>query len=100
MSRLYDFQIEVSPIPNGSYEAIVNVVHSLLGSFDLDGCDLDDYSSVWGRTTLFGGETDVEAHERFVGILRSNFPELESIKTYWRCIEYLNWDNQYSFQKE
>jgi len=105
MSRAYDFAVEISPVQESGEESLITQeVEQELGADEIESWYEPDSSTkttfISGSCQLCGGESEREAASRLEETIRKNFPNVTEIVTKWRCMEYLEWDEVYTWEAE
>ena len=107
MSRAYDFQVDVYPVKDERQldqvrqELDIEVSGTVESYLDITEREDGFNACLWSNdSSLCGGESDNEAHERIVGRLKDKFPFLKEVVTSWRCMEYLEWDEVHTWEKK
>ena len=107
MSRAYTFAVDCYPvnseqlakfIANSLEQEMCCTVEYWVGATEHEEGTTAYFESHDAR--LCGGETDDEAHERLVSMLKKEFPSLQSAETKWLCEEWREWDATYTWDKE
>lgn len=104
MSRAYDFAVEVCNVTSESEaKNIVDLVERELSAIRIDFWYEPDTSTktcfMNGECQLCGGESDDEASNRLTKEITTKFPHVNEVVTKWRCMEYLEWDEVYTWEQ-
>ena len=105
MSRNYDVEVEVNRVPDDKTSAVLEVLsQEVLDSIEDVETDRDDASKLSklvcrDTTTLCGGESPEEAHQRITAAVK-NVASNVSVITKWHLSEWTQWDEEFGNEPE